>query len=86
MNWQPIETAPKDGTLILVLMSEDYTICPEDRFELVRWGTQRSYEDYPFWITNTDYSLSRYWKYDSGKPEQYEIPVMWTQLVLPPST
>ena len=49
MNWQPIETAPKDGTRILVMMRRSVHIA--------RWeSTAKTYDD-PYWHTEDPINL-----------------------------
>ena len=40
--WQPIETAPKDGTDILIVMSPDLDPEGEGLWAVARWDSERS--------------------------------------------
>lgn len=75
MSWQPIETAPKDGTEVLLWFAQ---------FETRRIGAWMPWGDssYPFlWQDCHGGNLHRPWKYED---ENYDYPTHWHPLPEPP--
>jgi len=68
-KWQPIETAPKDGTYILLLGDSGYTTTPH-RVAVGCWI--EGYRD--FWINHSNDAFT-----DDGEP-----PTHWMPLPEPP--
>lgn len=72
-EWQPIETAPKDGTPILIHRAEsDFPL--EEAFHVVRWDA--FFDDEPKW-----------WQVHDGKndhPLRGPEPTHWRALESPP--
>jgi len=81
MNWQPIETAPKDGTWILGINNRGNcaVIIWSDRALVVdRYlpDGQKQYKSYPGWIHPFSLGeLSEFWNGACGS-----IPVAWAAL------
>lgn len=71
MSWQPIETAPKDGTYVLLLGDSGYTTTPY-RVAVGCWI--EGYRD--FWINHSNDAFT-----DDGEP-----PTHWMPLPDPPET
>lgn len=46
MDWQPIETAPKDGTGVLLWVDSVYPISGRNRYVMGRWDTKRNIWDF----------------------------------------
>ena len=64
MNWQPIETAPKDKTRILCVM--------DGRVEIAQWDADGYAKNpRPFWTTWDAFSKSR----DRGRQPQWWMPL-----------
>ena len=74
MNWQPIETAPKDGSEILAAVRYPVTGCYETFF--LYWVTE--IKDYPEGV----------WAYDYDTPLTYGTPTHWMEVprYMPPAT
>ena len=66
MNWQPIDTAPKDGTEILAAVRYPVTGCYETFF--LYWVTE--IKDYPEGV----------WAYDFDTPLTYGTPAYWMEV------
>lgn len=64
-EWQPIETAPKDGTYILLLGDSGYTTTPY-RVAVGCWV--EGYRD--FWITHSNDAFT-----DDGEPPTHWMPL-----------
>lgn len=47
MTWQPIETAPRDGTWVLVYEPREY----EPRVHVAHWGTPEWHGGPSTWVT-----------------------------------
>jgi hypothetical protein len=69
-EWQPIETAPRDGTYILLAGDSGYTTTPL-RVAVGRWDAE--YRPRNPWVTYDGSAFT-----DSGEPATYWMP-------LPPS-
>lgn len=79
MNWQPIETAPKDGTKILVYEpASEYT---EGGVSLVSWDSWRI--SYPGCRTQWDWCLPGSHQDEQGGCETV-YPTHWMPLPEPP--
>jgi hypothetical protein len=72
MKWEPIETAPKDGTLIDVWVSEE-------RVTDVRWMIMRQVEGWYCWATN-EHGESRLILVE----KEHGTPTHWMPLPPPP--
>ena len=67
MNWQPIETAPKDGTFILLRGDSGYITTPY-RVQVGRWV--EGYRNY--WITFSNDAFT-----DDGGEATHWAPLPW---------
>lgn len=79
MNWQPIETAPKDGTWMLVACGwprEDEDM--GDWCRIVRWAGEEQYKGYP-WTTMDPEGI------EIGGIIRENIPTHWMLLPPPPT-
>ncbi len=66
MNWQPIETAPKDGTEILAA---------------VRYPTRGFYISFLlYWVTEIKDYPEGVWAYDYDTPLTYGTPAYWMEV------
>lgn len=90
MEWQPIETAPKDGTVILLCGGEDDPLHTDaHRNEALHrrpvtgwWGLIVEWADE--WSADQDQFMWRYCSYDSGIYGEYKNPTHWMPLPKPP--
>ena len=67
MNWQPIETAPKDGTYIIVAGPSGYVTTPL-RAEICRYDAE--YRPYSPWVTHGNDCFT-----DGGVPPTLWVPI-----------
>ena len=66
MNWQPIETAPKDGSEILAA---------------VRYSNKGFYESFfLYWITDIKEYPDGVWAFDHETPLTYGTPAYWMEV------
>ena len=66
MNWQPIETAPKDGSEILAA---------------VRYPNKGFYESFfLYWITDIKEYPDGVWAFDHETPLTYGTPAYWMEV------
>ena len=81
MSWQPIETAPKDGTWMLVACGwhrEDEDADLDDWCRIVRWAGEERYKGYP-WATMDPEGI------EIGGTIRENIPTHWMPLPPPPT-
>lgn len=74
-TWQPIETAPQDGRMILVFPSSTWTEDTEGDYEVTYWDAQADY------IAGQFVGAWHRW----CSPDDYAGPTHWMPLPLPPS-
>ena len=85
--WQPIETAPKDGTWVLLAGGEcEYNEESDNRKRVVtaQWTTE--YRSNAGDLPIADFGRWEFAYYDSGFYGEYENPAHWQPLPSPPST
>jgi hypothetical protein len=70
-GWQPIETAPKDGSLVLLHIASR-------GFRLARWRTSYGDEAEPSWTDEA-------WKAIQYCPCDLGVPIFWTLPPEPPA-
>lgn len=75
MNWQPIETAPKDGTRVLLYWAAA-TLSNQPFFACGRWNDDRyNKKPRPYWDGDMAHN---------GKREyQQNPPTLWAEIILP---
>lgn len=82
MKWQPIETAPKDGTHILVYAQDDYSV------PFVSWWGCDRYEkgEIPSLLGCGDVDIERHWCVSGCEDGDSTIcePTHWMPLPGPP--
>lgn len=69
LGWKLIDSAPKDGSLILVWRC--------DECQMVKWCDNGNNE---WWSTPDGDHISRFDKYDSRTPDDWELPTHWMPL------
>lgn len=69
MDWLPIESAPKDGSFILLFSSGDGV-------NMARWGVPEPFGDEKAWTTPSE---------GPGYSSEIENPTHWMPLPNPPS-
>ncbi len=75
--WQPIETAPRDGTEVWLLFSEEARSERRLIGAWLPWGDR----SHPFiWQDHNGRALHRPWKFDDA----FDDPTHWAPLVKPP--
>ena len=82
MTWQPIETAPKDGTWMLVACGWHREAEDEDMGDwcrIVRWAGEERYKGYP-WATMDPEGIK------IGGTIRENIPTHWQPRPPPPET
>jgi hypothetical protein len=67
MEWQPIETAPKDGTWILGMNSKGNPA-------VIIWDAQQNGWIHPFSMGE----LSTFWNGGAGSVAKYWMPIKWS--------
>lgn len=72
-DWQPIETAPKDGTWFWAFYQKRFAECLQDQWKVAKWVGQNNYGD---WIGFMD----------AADHEEFNQPTHWMPLPLPPQT
>ena len=78
MEWQPIATAPKDGTWILLAGGE----CEWDEADLVKRPVSAQWTNYLNGKINDRFARWQFCWYDGGYYGKYENPTHW--MPLPP--
>jgi hypothetical protein len=74
MEWQPIETAPKDGTWILGMNNRgNPAVIIWDNDALDFRGERRAGWIHPF----SDGTLSTFWNGANGSLPEYWMPIIW---------
>ena len=75
MNWQPIETAPRDGTSILLFCGGQ----PEDNMAVGFWSTS-------IWVTYGNQNIKGAWVIYECRSDTIEVhPTHWMPLPPPPT-
>jgi Lar family restriction alleviation protein len=85
--WQPIETAPKDGTWVLLAGGEcEFNEESDNRKRVVtaQWTTE--YRSNAGDLPIADFGRWEFAYYDSGVYGEYENPTHWQHIPSPPNT
>lgn len=70
MEWQPIETAPKDGSWVVILVYEESADwCKDDYPNGVPYAEVSRYADEGYWQSDSIYSPT-YWMPLPAAPEE----------------
>lgn len=80
-DWQPIETAPKDGTPVLLFAgaSIQHDSAPKPFFHVSRWVNETRER----WEPKSEWELVRVIE-DASHWESWELPSHWMPLPAPP--
>jgi hypothetical protein len=72
-SWQPIETAPKDGTWFWAFYPKKQPTCFQDQWKTARWVEDFFHEGYPAFL-------------DAAEHEEFDQPTHWMPLPASPDT
>jgi len=82
MNWQPIETCPRDGSCFLVWVHAETHGENDEGFPTV---ADNSYADIGWWRAGTDPVLYGYVDFGGQNTHHVDEPEYWMPLPPPPS-
>ena len=72
MNWQPIETAPKDGSEILASL-----LYPIDQSDKKYPGVRETF--FAYWVTDFEEYPEGVWAFDCDTPIKHGTPTHWME-------
>lgn len=81
MEWQPIETCPKDGSPFLIWVHAETHGETDDGLQFV---ADNSYADLGWWLTGTDPMPYGYVDFASQNTHNVDEPTHWMPLPQPP--